>query len=259
MRTFTLTFRVPGPRARWLAMGLVSGLLFGAIASPAIAPRPALAVDPVTTPEHTISVSGIGRILVSPDVADLRLGVTVTKPTVKAARATAAASMTKVLAALKKLGIADRDLQTTTLSLQPNYDYSKGSNPPRITGYALSNAISVTVRDLDKIGDVIDGALAAGATSLDGVSFRVEDPATAEQQARVQAMAQARARADTLASAAGVSIIGVAAISESAAPAPYPIFYGAERADALIKDVATPVQVGTSEVTVTVLVAYLID
>ena len=167
--------------------------------------------------------------------------------------------MTKVLAALKKLGIADRDLQTTTLSLQPNYDYSKGSNPPRITGYALSNAISVTVRDLDKIGDVIDGALAAGATSLDGVSFRVEDPATAEQQARVQAMAQARARADTLASAAGVSIIGVAAISESAAPAPYPIFYGAERADALIKDVATPVQVGTSEVTVTVLVAYLID
>jgi uncharacterized protein YggE len=257
MRTITFTLRLPGERARWLAGGLVTGLLFAAIASPAFAPRSALAVDPPTAPEHTISVSGVGKVVVGPDTADIQLGVTVSKSTVKAARQGAAAKMTKVLAALKKLGIADKDLQTTTLSLQPNYAYSNNSTP-RLTGYTLSNGITVTVRDLDKIGDAIDDALAAGATSLDGVSFRVDDPAAAQKQARTEAMAQAKANADTLASAAGVSIVGVASISETTAPTPYPIYYGAMKAAAIAQDTSTPVQVGTSEVTITVMVAYLI-
>lgn len=257
MDPITLTLRLPGARARWLAAGLATGLVVAAIASPAFTPRKALAADPATTPEHTISVTGVGTVVTSPDVADLRIGVSVSRPTVKAARADAAASMTKVLAALKKLGIADKDLQTTTLSLQPNYDYTNNGNPPRITGYTLSNGVAVTVRDLDKIGDAIDDSLAAGATTLDSVSFRVDDPAKAQQQARVDAMAQAKANADTLAKAAGVAIVGVASISESSAPTPYPIFYGAAKG-AAAPDLATPVQVGTSDVTVTVSVAYLI-
>ena len=65
--------------------------------------------------------------------------------------------MTKVVDALKKLGIADKDIQTTTISLQPVYDYSTNTNPPRLTGYQLNNAVAVTVRDLDKVGDAIDG------------------------------------------------------------------------------------------------------
>lgn len=258
MRSITFTPGLPKARAPWLAIALATGLIVGAVVNPAFTPRSALAVDGPIVPEHTISVNGMGRIVVSPDIADLRLGVTVSKPTVKAARSQAAAAMTKVLDALKKLGIADKDLQTTTLSLQPNYVYSNDANPPRISGYTLSNSVSVTIRNLDQIGDAVDDALAAGATSLDGVSFRVEDPASAEQQARADAMAQAKARADTLAAAAGVSIVGVATINENASPTPYPIFYGAERATAVAQDVATPVQVGTSEVTVTVQVAYLI-
>ncbi len=252
----TITLNLPTTRVRWLAIGLAGGLLVAAIASPAFTPRATLAADG-TTPEHTISVSGTGRVIISPDVADLRLGVSVTKPTVKAARTIAAASMTKVIDALKKLGIADADMQTSGLSLQPVYDYNNNSNPPKLTGYTLSNGVVVTIRDLDKIGDAIDNGLAAGATTLDSVTFRVDDPAKAQEQARKQAMTQAKAIADTLASSAGVSITGVSSISETSGPMPYPVYYGAARAVAA--DAATPVQVGTNEVTVTVSVVYLID
>ncbi len=166
--------------------------------------------------------------------------------------------MTRVLAALKRLGIADKDIQTTTLSLQPVYAYSNGTTAPRITGYTLSNGVAATIRDLNKIGNAIDDSLAAGATTFDGVVFRVDDPSAAERQARTDAMTQAKARADTLASAAGVSIIGVASISETAAPTPFPVYYGADRAAALPSGPATPIQPGTTDVTVTVAVAYLI-
>jgi uncharacterized protein YggE len=116
----------------------------------------------------------------------------------------------------------------------------------------------VTVRDLDKLGDAIDNALAAGATSLDGVSFRVADQAAAEQQARQAAMDEAKAKAKTLADAAGVSISGVASISETVAPVPYPVYYGFAAAGAPSADVKTPVAAGSTEVTVTVAVVYLI-
>jgi uncharacterized protein YggE len=256
MDSTTVTLTIPGARTRALAFGIAAGALAAALASSALAPRSALAVDPTAPKEHTISVSGTGRVITAPDVADLRLGVQVTRSTVKDARNVAAGQMTKVIAALKKLGIADKDLQTSGLSLQPNYTYPNGGNP-RLTGYTLSNGVSVTVRDLNKLGDAIDDGLAAGATTLDGVSFRVDDPAKAQEQARKEAMAQAKAKAQTLASAAGVSISGVASISESSAPVP-PIYYGGAQFGAAVKDSATPVQVGTNEVMVTVTVEYLI-
>ena len=258
MDAITVTLRLPGPRVRWTAAGLLAGLLVAAtIAAPAFAPRPSRAAGSTSDSEHAITVTGTGTVVVSPDIADLRLGVVVTKPTVKAARETAAGAMTKVIAALKKLGIADKDIQTTTVSLQPAYDYAAQTNPPKITGYTLANGVAVTVRNLDQTGDVIDDSLAAGATSLDGVTFRVDDPAKAQQQARTDAMDQAKASADTLAKAAGVSITGVASISEVAAPVPYPVFYGAAGAPAA-DSVKTPIQPGTSDVTITVTVAYLI-
>jgi uncharacterized protein YggE len=261
MATTTITLPVPGSRARWLALGLASGLLLAAIASPAFAPRTILGADSSTTPEHIISVTGTGRVVISPDVADLRVGVSSTKPTVRAARAAAADAMTRVVAALKKLGIADADIQTTTLSLQPIYDYSTNSNPPRLTGYQLQNAVAVTIRDLDKVGDAIDDSLAAGATTFDGVSFRVDDPAKAQAIAREAAMTQARAKADTLAKGAGVSVGGVASISETSSPVPYPIYYAQDSAGGLAapdKAASTPVETGSNEVTVTVAVSFLI-
>jgi uncharacterized protein len=257
MDATTVTLTIPGARTRAIAVGVLAGALGAALVTSALAPRSAFAVDPAAPREHTISVSGMGRVIVSPDVADLRLGVSVTRKTVKEARTVAAEQMAKIIAALKKLGIADKDLQTTGLSLQPNYTYPNGGTPT-LSGYTLSNAVSVTVRDLNKLGDAIDDGLAAGATTLDGVAFRVDDPAKAQDEARKQAMAQAKAKAQTLASGAGVSIKGVASINETSAALPPPIYYAGDKLGAAVRDAATPIQVGTNDVMVTITVEYLI-
>ena len=255
--SITVSIPVPGLRVRWAAAGIVAGLLIAILAGPALAPHPISATDPATVGEHTISVMGTGRVFLTPDVADLRLGVTTTAKTVEEARAANATSMTAVIAALKGLGIAARDVQTTTLSLGPVYDYSTNTNPPRLTGYTLTNSVAVTIRDLEVAGDVIDGTMAAGATTLDSITFRVADQTTAEKDAREAAMSEAKAKAQTLAAAAGVSIEGVASISETVAPIPYPVYYGAA-AGAALRDAATPVESGTNEVSVTVAVVYVI-
>jgi uncharacterized protein YggE len=257
-RTISIPLPMPGARGRWLAVGLAAGLLVAGLASPLFSAPRILAANPTpTSNEHTISVSGTGEVTLSPDTADLRLGVNVTATSVKAARATAAKSMTAVIAALKALGIADKDIKTSWVSLQPTYDYQSGTNPPRVTGYTFANSVNVTIHDLDKVGDAIDNSLAAGATSLDGISFRVADEAAAEAQAREAAMTDAKAKAQVLATAAGVSISGVASINETVSPIPYPVYYGSMGAPAS-KDVATPVQPGTSDVTISVTVVYLI-
>ena len=246
------------PRLAWLAAGAFAGLTLAIAFGPALAPRPARAVDGATAPEHTISVSGIGRVTTVPDVADVRVGVMVTRAKVRDAQAAAASAMTAVIAALRKAGIADKDIQTTSLSLQPVYEYPSDGKPPRLTGYQIVNAVQATVRKLDTISDVIDGALAAGATTLDGITFRVEDTSAAEAQARDAAMKNARSKADALAKAAGVSITRVSSISEQSGSVPVPMPYFSRGAEG-DKAVSTPIQVGTNEVDVSVGVVYLID
>jgi uncharacterized protein YggE len=257
----TLTIPTPGLRTRLIAAAVGVSLFLAATSAPSLTPRGTLAVDSSgTAPEHTISVSGTGTVTLMPDVADLQLGVLTSRPTVKAAQADAAVAMTRILAALKALPIDDKDIQTSNVSLQPTYDYSSGMNPPRITGFQMSNSVTVTIRDLDKLGDAIDNSLAAGATSLDGVTFRVNDETSAEAQARQAAMTEARSKADTLAAVAGISIAGVASIAETSAPIQYPTNYtlgGASAPD--VAKVATPIQAGTTDVTITVAVVYLIQ
>ena len=205
--------------------------------------------------EGSIVVSGTGRVAVQPDVADLRLGVAVTRPTVDAARAHAATTMTGILAAVDAARVERRDVRTALLSVQPRYDYRDGK-PPTLTGYELANVVEVTVRDLARLGDVVDGTLAAGATSLDSLSFRVAEPAAAEREARILAMAAARARADVLAEAAGLTITGVASVVEGVAVPPPGPRMKAERMMLAAADVATPVEAGSQEITVTVSVSY---
>ncbi len=242
-----------GTRPGWVALGMVAGLALAVVLGPALAPRPARAIDG-TEPDRTISVAGTGTVTLVPDVADLHVGVVIQRPKVKDARAAAAAAMQGVVKALRAAGVAERDIRTTTLSLQPVYDYSTNGAAPKITGYELRNGVVATVRDLEKLADAVDGALVAGGTTLDGITFRVDDPSGAEAQARTQAMKAARARADALAAAAGVTIVGVASISEQSAPTPWPVPYaGAARDEA-----ATPILPGTSDVTVSVSVVYLI-
>lgn len=209
---------------------------------------------PTAPDPGSIVVSGTGRVAVVPDVADLRLGVAVTRPTVDAARAEAAATMAAILASVDAADVPRRDVRTALLSVQPRYDYRDGK-PPTLTGYELANVVEVTVRDLARLGDVVDGTLGAGASSLDGLSFRVANPAPAEREARILAMAEARARADVLAEAAGLIIDGVLGIVEGAAVPPPGPRLKAERM-MLAADVATPVEAGSLEVSVTVTVSY---
>ena len=249
------------PRLGWLAIGTFAGLVLAVACAPALAPRTVSALDQAgtgatTTPEHTISVSGTGRVTTVPDVADVRVGVQITRVKIRDAQTAAATAMTAVLAALRSAGIADKDIQTTALSLQPVYDYS--NNSPRLTGYQITNSVTATVRKLDTISDVVDGALNAGATTLDGISFRVEDSTAPEAQARDAAMTDARAKADALAKDAGVTISGVASISEQTANPPVPVPYMAAGAADSKSLASTPVSVGTNEVDVSVNVVYLI-
>ena len=208
--------------------------------------------EPTST--GTIVVSGTGRVAVQPDVADLRLGVTVAKPTVEAARGEAAATMDAILRAVDGAGVARADVRTAMLSVQPRYDYREGK-APTLVGYDLANIVEVTARDLRGLGAIIDGALAAGATSLDGLSFRVDDPREAERAARTAAVAEARSRAEVLAEAASVAIGGVADIVEGGPPPSWP---QPKASRMLAADSGTPVEAGTTEISVTVTVTFRI-
>jgi uncharacterized protein YggE len=123
--------------------------------------------------------------------------------------------MDAILAAVDAAGVPRSDVRTAMLSVQPRYDHSDGRTPA-LTGYEIANIVEVTVRDVGLLGSVVDGTLGAGVTSLDGLTFRVADPAPAEREARVRAMAEARSRADVLAESAGLIIEGVAEASRAA-------------------------------------------
>jgi uncharacterized protein YggE len=210
--------------------------------------------DPIRT-QGTIVVSGTGRVAVEPDVAELRLGVAVSRPTVEAARSAASDAMSAILDAVRAAGVASRDVRTTLLSVQPRYDYREGK-APTLVGYDLNNIVEVTARDLGKLGAVVDGALSAGATSIDGLSFRVDDPREAERAARIAAVEEARLRADVLAEAAGVGIAGVADIVEGGPPPAWP---QPKAARMLAADSGTAIEAGTTEVAVTVTVTFRIS
>ena len=203
----------------------------------------------------TIVVSGTGRVVVEPDIAELRLGVAVSRDSVAEARSEAARTMSSILEAVAAAGVAPRDVRTSQLSVQPRYDYRDGK-APALVGYDLANVVEVTVRDLSTVAAVVDDALRAGATSLDGLSFRVDDPTEPERAARIAAVAAARARADVLAEAAGVAITGVSDIVEGGPPPAFP------RAKAermmLAADASTPVSAGTTDIAVSVTVTYRI-
>lgn len=210
---------------------------------------------PIPAPaEGSIVVTGTGTESVVPDIAELRLGVAVARPTVDAARAEAATVMDAILTAVAAAGVASRDMRTTLLSVQPRYDYRDGQSPV-LTGYELANTVEVTIRDTATVADVVDGGLRAGATSMDGLSFRVADPAPAEREARIRAVAAARARAEVLAGAAGLTILGVTDIVEGAVAGPPGPRFKAERM-LMAADTATPVEAGSTEIAVTVTVSY---
>jgi len=243
---------------RAIAVTAAASLLVGLILGPIISGHPTLGADPTTSPEHTVTVSSNGVVSVAPDVADVVIGVMAQKLTVADAQSSAATSMSSVIAAVKKTGVDAKDIVTVNISLNPVYDYNTNGAAPRLVGYQFANTIKVTVRDISKVAAVVDDSMAAGATSVNGITFRVGDPKAAQGQARGLAMTDARAKADALAQAAGVSVKGVASITETSSQ-PTPIFYAAGALDAAkAQSVSTPIQTGTTDITIQVTVTYLI-
>lgn len=242
------------PTLRTLGAGAL-GAFIVAVAALSVRSGPvAGAPTTETPPQHSITVSANGKVTVVPDVARVNLGVTIAKPTVKAAREAGAKAMTDIIAAVKGLGVADADIQTTNLSLNPQY--GNGSTP-KIVGYQISEQIQITVRDLDKAGDVVDAAAAKGATDVNGISFELADPVKAQNDARAAAVSAARVSAQAMAGAGTVTLGDVLSITD-ATPISIPYYNGGMRAGA-IADAATPIQPGTQDLSATVTVIFSIS
>jgi uncharacterized protein len=211
-----------------------------------------------TDPVHGITVQGTGKVTLTPDLATINVGVTFQGATAAKAQAGASAAMARIIAAVKSKGIADADLASQWVSLQPQYDYSnQGTVPPRVIGFQANQSLSIKVHKIETSGDVIDAAVGAGATDIGGISFSVSDPAAATAQARSAAITDAKARAKSLADAAAVSLGAAISITEVSSPSviPYPYL---DKSAAGAPSNPTPIQVGTTEVEVDVQVTFAI-
>jgi len=204
-----------------------------------------------------ISVSGTGDASGAPDLALLDLGVSTEGKTVKEARDAAATAMNAVNDALKGDGVADKDIQTRQFSIEPEYQYPDGTQ--ELIGFRVTNIVEAKVRDLDRVGEVIDAAAAAGGdvVQVQGLSFTIEKPEDLRAQARQEAMADARARAEGLADLAGVKLGKPLSVTESAVNPPSPFMESAPAARGA--EAATPIEAGQLEVSVTVDVLFAIE
>lgn len=161
----------------------------------------------------TLTLSAEAEVQAAPDIADIGAGVVTQAADAQAALAANSAQMTRVVAALKKAGIADRDIQTSGLNLQPQYRYEQ-NQPPALIGFQASNRVQVTLRDLKGSGKVIDTLVQEGANQIDGPTFRIDKPEPLLDKARAEAVRKARARAQLYAEAAGLKVKRITSISE---------------------------------------------
>ena len=152
---------------------------------------------------------------VAPDIATIGAGVTTEAASATEALRQNSAEMQKVVARIKALGIADKDIQTTGINLNPRYDYDQQAQRQVFRGYQASNRVSVTLRRIEEAGRVLDALVAAGATDLSGPSFGIDDEEPAKAEARKRAVARAEAQARSYAAMLGYSGARVLAISES--------------------------------------------
>lgn len=200
-----------------------------------------------------LTVNADGSSETRPDMAIVNLGVTTEGQTAAAALAENARRMTALTAALRRAGIAERDIQTSNVSVYPQQVYGEGQ-APRITGYQANNSVTVKVRRIDNTGRVIDAAVGAGGNTVNGVSFTHADPDAQLDVARRDAIAEARRRAELYASALGMRVNRIVSVSEGGGYAP-PMPVALERFQAQ-DAAATPVSPGEIETRVSVNVMF---
>lgn len=231
------------------------GLSLACAAAPAALAQSAPAAQEAAGQRPAVlNLSAYGEVQATPDMASINLGVNSEAPTAAAAMQANAAQMTKVIAALRKAGIADKDIQTSNLNLAAQYDYVQ-NEPPKLRGYQASNQVTIVVRDLSRLGGAVDATVSAGANQVNGISFGLSDPTAAENAAREKAVKALAAKANLYAAATGTRIARLASLSEGggyAPPPPMPM-YAAVR---MAKADATPVAAGELTVRIDISGVY---
>jgi len=238
-----------------LAAASLAATAAGATAANAQTP---VTVEPMIPAAGTVlDVSAEGRTTRVPDVATIRAGVVSQAATAAAALSDNAQRMNRVLAALRKAGVAPRDIATASVGLSPQYRYAE-NQPPVITGYQATNSVSVRFRDVAKSGVILDALVGEGANQIDGPNLSIDQPDAALDEARADAVKRARARAELYARAAGMRVTRIVSITENGenAGSPNPPMLMARAS--MAKD-STQIVAGEKDVTVSISVRFLLN
>jgi len=210
-------------RLRFFLLGLIALTTFAAGPSLTMAQS---TPSPMENP-RTISVGGTGIVTVDPDLATITIGAQNQSKSLATAQEENSTAITTVTKVLTDSGIETKDIQTSGYTINPVTKYDDNGNYAGIIGYQVDTVLSVTVRDITKVGTLLDAVVSAGANQVLGVSFSVADPAKPTSEARKAAVDDARAKADELAQASGVVVTGVLSIQETSAPMPKAQDFGA--------------------------------
>ncbi len=242
------------------AVAIGSGLVIVASLAAAALIGPGQGISATDTPlPRVISISGLGEVKTRPDMATISTGVVSEGTTAKDALAKNNAAMAAVIAALKNAGIAEDDIQTSDFSVSPKYPpyQPNQTTAPRIVGYTVSNQVTAKVKDLAKLGGILDTLVQSGSNQINGIAFGVDEPKAQLDEARKKAVADARAKAELYAEAAGVSLGKVIQISESNAVIPPMPMY--RREAAMAADASVPIAAGTQTVSANVSITFEIQ
>ncbi len=229
---------------------LTAGLLVGC--------QPSVSAAAGANQQTGIFVSGEGKVTVTPDVANIQLGIQAQAKTVADAQNQAVKAMNDVMAALTGNGVAQKDIQTQYFNIQQTTTYDNVKQQQIVTGYEVSNVVSAKVRDVTKAGSVIDAVTAAGGdlTRVNSIQFSLDNPTAANDKAREMAMADAKDTATQLAKLAGVTLGKPISISENNTSVP---LYAPVAAKSLSTAQSTPISAGELDITLSVQVVYAIQ
>ncbi|MEM8985674.1 MAG: SIMPL domain-containing protein [Pseudomonadota bacterium] len=217
----------------------------------------ACAEEPAHGP-RLLTVSGAGEVKATPDMATVSAGVVSDAKTATEALSANSRDMKNVMDKIKAAGVADKDIQTSQFSLYPRYAVTdRGrTDPERIVGYTAHNSVSIRVRDLEKLGGILDAVTKSGANSMGGLSFMLSDPDPLVAEARKDAVADAKAKAKLYAEAAGVKLGDLITLNENGAYAPRPVAYAAR---GLAESADVPIAPGEQDVTANVTLVFEIE
>jgi uncharacterized protein YggE len=240
-----------------MAAGAV--LIAGALAQPLLSASANTRPAQTTSPDkRTVTVVGVGRASATPDIARVTLGMDVVNAKLSTALTEVNKKTADIMAALEKAGVAKQDIRTAEFNVIPQQAYGP-NGPGPITGYRVINTVRVTVRDLEQAGAVLDAAVNAGANTIQGLSFTIEDIKPTEAEARQGAMADAKAKAEALATEAGATVGQVLTISEIISGGPIPLMQMNAPAAEGIGGGGVSIAPGMQDVSAQVQVVYEIE